>query len=262
MRCAIDPLNLILLIVAVIVGLRLRAVLGTRNDEDAGKTSRRGAYGLNRDAFNGQQKPQEVPREVSGETQGDPAEAPSEAEREPFGDEASPAAKPKLRMVDENYEPVSDYKPFEPAPTNGRGLAFLRQADPQFDAESFVDCAQRAYEMILMAFAAGELSDVRDFLGDDVHDGFADAIAARQAAGETLATKITRLDRPVLEDARINNGIVQLDVRYRAELVSYLHTGEESDEAEPAPSRDLWTFERPLAAEGPNWRLVATQAEG
>ena len=93
MRCAIDPLNLILLIVAVIVGLRLRAVLGTRNDEDAGKTSRRGAYGLNRDAFNGQQKPQEVPREVSGETQGDPAEAPSEAEREPFGDEASPAGK-------------------------------------------------------------------------------------------------------------------------------------------------------------------------
>jgi predicted lipid-binding transport protein (Tim44 family) len=55
--------------------------------------------------------------------------------------------------------------------------------------------------------------------------------------------------------------VVQLDVRYRAELISYVHQGEENAETASAPSRDLWTFERPLKQDGPNWQLVATQAE-
>ncbi len=200
-----------------------------RNDEDAGK-SRRDAYGLNREAF------------------GKKASAPAAADKKP---------KPDLRLVEDTpaEEPEQD-------PNEGRGLAFFQAADPDFDADRFVDGAARAYEMILTAFAGERLQDVRDFLGDDVYAGFADAISARQAEGQQLETQITRLDRPVLEDARIANGIVQLDVRYRAELISYLHNGAPRDDAEPAASVDLWTFERPLKSADPNWRLVATQAGG
>jgi len=236
-RCTIDPLNLILLIIVIFVGIKLRSVLGMRNDEDAGK-SRRGAYGLNREALGKKQK----------------AAVPSEAK-----------SAPDLRLVE--TEPVeTETAKTEPVedlvqdPNEGRGLAFFQAADPEFDADRFVDGATRAYEMILTAFAAERLDDVRDFLGADVYAGFADAINARQAEGQQLETQITRLERPVLEDARIENGIVQLDVRYRAELISYLHTGATRDDAEPVASVDLWTFERPLKSANPNWQLVATQA--
>jgi len=235
-RCTIDPLNLILLIIVIFVGIKLRSVLGMRNDEDAGK-SRRGAYGLNREALGKKQK----------------AAVPSEAK-----------SAPDLRLVETEpietetakTEPVED---LVQDPNEGRGLAFFQAADPEFDADRFVDGATRAYEMILTAFAAERLDDVRDFLGADVYAGFAGAISARQAEGQQLETQITRLDRPVLEDARIENGIVQLDVRYRAELISYLHTGATRDDAEPVASVDLWTFERPLKSANPNWQLVATQ---
>ena len=237
MRCTIDPLNLILLIIVIFVGIKLRSVLGMRNDEDAGK-SRRGAYGLNREALGKKQK----------------AAVPSEAK-----------SAPDLRFVE--TEPVeTETAKTEPVedlvqdPNEGRGLAFFQAADPEFDADRFVDGATRAYEMILTAFAAERLDDVRDVLGAVVYAGFADAISARQAEGQQLETQITRLDRPVLEDARIENGIVQLDVRYRAELISYLHTGATRDDAEPVASVDLWTFERPLKSANPNWQLVATQA--
>jgi len=236
-RCTIDPLNLILLIIVIFVGIKLRSVLGMRNDEDAGK-SRRGAYGLNREALGKKQK----------------AAVPSEAK-----------SAPDLRLVE--TEPVeTETAKTEPVedlvqdPNEGRGLAFFQAADPEFDADRFVDGATRAYEMILTAFAAERLDDVRDVLGADVYAGFADAISARQAEGQQLETQITRLERPVLEDARIENGIVQLDVRYRAELISYLHTGATRDDAEPVASVDLWTFERPLKSANPNWQLVATQA--
>ena len=237
MRCTIDPLNLILLIIVIFVGIKLRSVLGMRNDEDAGK-SRRGAYGLNREALGKKQK----------------AAVSSEAK-----------SAPDLRLVE--TEPVeTETAKTEPVedlvqdPNEGRGLAFFQAADPEFDADRFVDGATRAYEMILTAFAAERLDDVRDVLGADVYAGFADAISARQAEGQQLETQITRLERPVLEDARIENGIVQLDVRYRAELISYLHTGATRDDAEPVASVDLWTFERPLKSANPNWQLVATQA--
>lgn len=237
MRCTIDPLNLILLIIVIFVGIKLRSVLGMRNDEDAGK-SRRGAYGLNREALGKKQK----------------AAVSSEAK-----------SAPDLRLVE--TEPVeTETAKTEPVEdlvqdlNEGRGLAFFQAADPEFDADRFVDGATRAYEMILTAFAAERLDDVRDVLGADVYAGFADAISARQAEGQQLETQITRLDRPVLEDARIENGIVQLDVRYRAELISYLHTGATRDDAEPVASVDLWTFERPLKSANPNWQLVATQA--
>ena len=236
MRCTIDPLNLILLIIVIFVGIKLRSVLGMRNDEDAGK-SRRGAYGLNREALGKKQK----------------AAVSSEAK-----------SAPDLRLVE--TEPVeTETAKTEPVEdlvqdlNEGRGLAFFQAADPEFDADRFVDGATRAYEMILTAFAAERLDDVRDVLGADVYAGFADAISARQAEGQQLETQITRLERPVLEDARIENGIVQLDVRYRAELISYLHTGATRDDAEPVASVDLWTFERPLKSANPNWQLVATQ---
>ena len=237
-RCTIDPLNLILLILAILIGLKLRSVLGTRNDEDAGAKDYRGAYGLNREAFQ--------PKEQKTASRAEPEQNSSDAE-------------PRLRVVDEDYQP--DDAAGSDDLVQGRGLAVLQEADPSFDEAEFIAGAQRAYEMILMAFAAGDLSSVRGFLGDDVYAGFAGAIDAREAAGETLSTQITRLDKPVLEDARIDNGVVQLDVRYRAELISYVHQGEENAEAASAPSRDLWTFERPLKQDGPNWQLVATQAE-
>ena len=45
-----DPLNLILLIIVVLIGWRLRSVLGTRNDDEK-PGQRADAYRLNRDAY-------------------------------------------------------------------------------------------------------------------------------------------------------------------------------------------------------------------
>lgn len=247
MRCPIDPLNLILLVIVIFVGAKLRSVLGMRNDEDHGKT-RRGAYGLNREAFDKNKT------KGTAETAG--RDAPSHLRVVETPDDGA-TEQGADTTPEPNPEPVE-------AP-NGRGIAFLRETDPSFDADGFVDGAARAYELILTAFAEGQLETVRDFLNADVYAGFEDAVHAREAAGETLVTKILRLDRPVLEDARLEDGQVQLDVRFRAELISYLQKGPPSDpenpDAEPAPSRDLWTFERALKADNPNWVLIATQTE-
>lgn len=231
-----DPLNLILLIVVVIIGWRLRSVLGTRHDDEQ-SGGRADAYRLNADAFDRKPSREAESAETQSQTQ-------SEAQ--------SP--------VD---EPATE-RPENEALVEGRGLAYLRDIDPGFDEAGFLDGAGRAYEMILTAFADDDLSSVDTFLGPDVAEGFAAAIAERQAAGQKLDTRILRLDRPALDDARIEDGTVYLDVRFRAEIISFTHAvdtpPQEEDLPAPSTAHDVWVFARPLSSDGPAWQLVATHA--
>ena len=60
--------------------------------------------------------------------------------------------------------------------------------------------------MILLEFAAGDLTSVKGFLGPDVLAGFEAAIRQREEAGEHLITEIHALARPVIEDAEYDKG--------------------------------------------------------
>ena len=225
-----DPLNLILLIIVMLIGWRLRSVLGTRNDDE--KPSRRtDAYRLNRDAY------ENPPEQAKSSALAQEAMGSDEA--------ATESATESLRI--------------------GRGLAFFNDIDPHFDEAGFLDGAARAYEMILTAFANDDLTDVRGFLSDDVAAGFEEAIAARQAAGQKLETRILRLDRPALDDAEVKGDKVRLDVRLRAEIISASYLADsvldEDNLPPPTTSLDIWSFEGTHNSANPNWQLVATRAD-
>ena len=248
-----DPLNLILLIMVVLIGWRLRSVLGTRNDNEK-PSSRADAYRLNRDAYENPPAPrQDNAREVIKAAD---ATENSEAEKATSTDTGTDMA---AADAPEQGEIATD-----DAPQVGRGLAYLRGIDPDFDEGGFLDGAGRAYEMILSAFAAGDLSDVRGFLGDDVASGFDAAIGERQTAGQKLETRILRLDRPALEDAEVDGEVVRLDVRFRAEIMSAIYAADTvlDEDNLPAPTTtiDVWSFEGAHGAANAGWTLVATRA--
>ena len=242
----IDPLNLILLVVVAIIFYRLKNVLGLRNDTDPDQPSDR--YGFHRDAL----------REAS--------EEPVEAKR------AAPET-PHLRVVESQPDDASPLPSgetsgetsgeaetdFSGAPEdeglNGRGLARLCELDPAFDEKAFIGGAQSAYQMILTAFAEADRATLQDLLSPPVYEGFAGAITAREAAGETLTTEISRMARPVIDDVVITDGLVQITVRFVADIRTSIN-GAETDVAK---TEDLWTFDRQLDSPSPNWLLSATQ---
>ena len=239
-----DPLNLILLIIVVIIGWRLRSLLGTRHDDEQ-PGSRADAYRLNRDAFDSK------PKSASTLEPADGDETP----------ETGDAAQSTQDLTAETSSGEPDEVPAMSA-EGGRGLAYLREVMPDFDEGGFLDGAGRAYEMILTAFAEDDLSAVVAFLGPEVESGFDAAIAARRDNGQQLVTRILRLDRPALDDARIEAGVVQLDVRFRAEIISFTQAADspidEDNLPAPATAHDIWVFERALDSSDPNWQLIAT----
>ena len=211
-----------------------------RNEEDD-NTGRHDAYRLNREAF-------DTAKDARKDKERHPTERRRGRRAEPVGASEPP---------DPFAEPMDD-TPIEA----GRGLTLVREKDPDFDEGAFVEGARKLYEMILLDFAAGDLTGVKDFLGADVLAGFDAAIQQREEAGEHLVTEIHALARPVIEDAEYDNGVVRLSVRYSADLVSHISgAGAEENTSSPVRSRDLWTFERHVQSDSPNWLLIATQTE-
>ena len=73
----------------------------------------------------------------------------------------------------------------EPGSATAKALAEMKAVEPQFAVGPFLTGAKSAYEMILMAFERGDLSDVRAFLAPPVAEAFDTVIADRKAKADS-----------------------------------------------------------------------------
>ncbi len=143
-------------------------------------------------------------------------------------------------------------------------LAEMKRAEPSFTATEFLQGARGAYEWILMAFERGNLDEVAPFLSEDVYEAFAQVVDARQEQGLTVEAEFVGVREIALSDARFETETqrAEITVRFVGELVSVVKDkhGEiiEGKPDQAKRQKDIWTFERVMGANDPNWRLVAT----
>ena len=143
-------------------------------------------------------------------------------------------------------------------------LAQMKGTERDFGVSDFLEGARGAYEMILMAFEKGDLTEVRDFLAPEVHDGFLDVIEERDRQGLSIEANFVGVRELVLQDATFDKGTgeAEITVKFVGELTSVVRNlaGEivEGDANEIKRQRDVWTFGRIMGTDNPNWQLVAT----
>lgn len=82
----------------------------------------------------------------------------------------------------------------------------LRAADPAFDERSFIEGARAAYELIVEAFASGDLKSIRRFLSQSVYEAFRAAVAERDAAGRHTDLKFVGIEDAKIASARVEDG--------------------------------------------------------
>ncbi|GIX12267.1 MAG: preprotein translocase subunit Tim44 [Paracoccaceae bacterium] len=145
-------------------------------------------------------------------------------------------------------------------------LMAMKAAEPGFSVTRFLRGARQAYEMIVIGYENGDLSEVRDFMSPEVAEGFEEAIARRREAGLTVEAEFVGLRDLRITDARFDpgTGVAEITLRFTAELTSVVRNAQgEVVEGEPGRIRrqtDHFTFERRMGSDDPNWTLVATGA--
>ncbi|MEM1199568.1 MAG: Tim44/TimA family putative adaptor protein, partial [Pseudomonadota bacterium] len=145
MNEALDPLNLLILAIAVVIFLRLRSVLGRRTGHERKPFD---AFGLPRDQDSKSSNDNVVP--LPGTE--DAAERAAAARQEPETPIWEGHAKQGSALAET--------------------LQAIHEADNSFHPKTFLDGARLAYEMIVTAVADGDSKTLKGLLTKEVFEGF------------------------------------------------------------------------------------------
>lgn len=235
---SLDPLNILLLAVALVVFWRLRSVLGTRTGNE--------------------RPPGDPVQGRTDESQKDPAKT-ATVLRFP------PGANPETQQTKDDEPALPAWTGYADA---GSALASVLEQimakDPAFVPKTFVEGAKLAYEMIIEAFAKGDKNALKNLLSKDVFEGFSAAIERREAAGQHIDQRFVGISSATLKSAALTNSLAAVTVEFVSELISATlsKSGDvvDGDLRDIREVTDVWTFQRDVTSRNPNWKLVATQA--
>jgi predicted lipid-binding transport protein (Tim44 family) len=168
---------------------------------------------------------------------------------------SSRADDPQREERDERATP----EPPKPVSTNAR---VLREADPYFDEAAFLEGARGAYEMIVEAFASGDLKSIRPYLNDSVYGAFKGAVVDRDGAGYASDLKFVGIERASIIESSVEDDTMSAVVEFSSNQVRVTRN-KDGDVVDGDANRidlikDRWTFSRKRASGDPNWMLVAT----
>ncbi|MCP5080409.1 MAG: Tim44 domain-containing protein [Alphaproteobacteria bacterium] len=237
MNEALDPLNLLILAIAVVIFLRLRSVLGRRTGHERKPM----------DSFG-------VPRDQDAKSSND------NVVPLPGNEEAAERAK----SFDEEPAPPIWEGHAKKGTALASSLEAIHEADDSFHPKSFLEGARMAYEMIVTAFADGDSKTLKNLLTKEVFEGFNNALKERERAGHVQESSFVGIDKAAIIEAVMSDKNANVTIKFVSKLISATRDKEgtliEGDPKKVREVTDIWTFMRDVSSRDPNWRLVATEA--
>ena len=135
---------------------------------------------------------------------------------------------------------------------------------PNFDKNTFLKGAQKAFEMILSSFSKGDAVTLSKLVNKDLLKKFEEVIEERKAEGLVSETDLIGFITTEVESVNfIGQNKVNLVVKFVSEQVNLLKNAEgevvEGDENYVQTISDVWTFEKSLNPKVNNWLLCSTR---
>ena len=238
---SLDSGTIIILVVAVVVLLKLRSILGQRT---------------------GHQEPPDFLKDISKRQNEQ-----NHKQGEPVSDNVVKLPNRGGVDVQERNPRIDEIEKIAKAGTKlNKSLRAILAADQSFSPKEFLGGADMAYEMIVNAFADGDKQTLRNLLSKEVFEGFKSVIDDRSKRGETVKSSFVGIDTSEITEANMKDSEAHVTIRFVSEIVSATLDKEgkviEGDETDVVRVTDIWTFARDTRARDPNWKLVATEAEG
>ena len=117
--------------------------------------------------------------------------------------------------------------------------------------------------MILTSYADGDFAKLKRLLGYDLLQSFTQSIQQRVREGESLKIVLDELRDVRITDAKVFDNVASVTVEFQSTQTRILTDSDgEAIEDEDTGTRDLidiWTFERDLTLDDPNWKLAETE---
>ena len=150
----------------------------------------------------------------------------------------------------------------KPTSKIGKGLKKIRQNYADFNPMEFIQGAEAAFEMILTAYAKGDVVALKQLLTSDIYKLFQQNIKEREKKGERLELTILAINTIKIIEADIRNKEFIITLEFETEQNSVTYDKNDKviagDPKDNDMLKDVWSLTKPLNSNNPNWYLAAT----
>ena len=147
---------------------------------------------------------------------------------------------------------------------NGHGIEALHKLDRTFTEAAFLGGATQAFEMVLRAYADGDLAQLKRLLGYDLLQSFTQSIQRRNANKESLSIELEDIKEASILNIAVAVSVAAITVHFHSVQTRIARDADDKiideDESQTQEIVDIWTFERDLTLGDPNWKLVETES--
>lgn len=233
-----DFITIIFLVIAVVLFMRLRDVLGTRT-------------GNERDPYDPYADPDKA-QDKKAPTADDVGDNVISLPDRPMQQESDDEKSKRLEKI-------------APAGSSlNKALTQLMALDNNFDPTAFISGARSAYEMIVTAFAQGDRKTLKKLLAADVFAGFSQALDEREAQNLRVEFTFIGINKSSIVEAEVEGRDAQITVRFVSSITSCTKDDVghviEGDPNAIDEVTDIWTFSRDMSSRNPNWKLIGTES--
>lgn len=142
----------------------------------------------------------------------------------------------------------------------------LAKLDLNFSVNKFALGVARAHEMIMTAFADGDVITLKQLLSLEVFEAFNKGIESYKAKGQKLNLTIVGITSIEITECSIeNNRLARLTVQIHNDIISYVTELTNNELISGSKTKvknkvDEWTFERDIKSSSNMWKLVEINA--
>ena len=134
-----------------------------------------------------------------------------------------------------------------------------------FNRIEFIEGAEVAFRMIVIAFAEGDKSTLKKLLSKDVYDSFVQAIDEREKAKQNLELEVARIVQAEVIKEIESDVLMEVTVKFISEQcsITYDKKGKilSGNPEQFHEITDIWTFTHEKSSPNPNWTVTSTQAD-
>lgn len=118
-----------------------------------------------------------------------------------------------------------------------------------FEHKNFLEGAKSAFEIIINAFNRGDKKILKKLLTNEVYKSFEEAIDNNKTNPNS---QFYSLNIENVEDVRVEDDHIKICIKFISEQYK------DNDENTVVKKQDIWTFEKTINSNDPNWLLSST----
>lgn len=145
-------------------------------------------------------------------------------------------------------------------------LKTLSASNLNFNINKFMAAAQRAFEIIINAYASSDKATLKDLLSKKLAEQFLSQLEQFKADGQQLNLTLVGVKSLQYMDAKIENGVALITVKFESEQISFITNIETGELLSGSKTRiknvtDICTFSKNIESDSKVWLLEEIHAK-